>query len=81
MAGHVFAGYAAGDVVAAMTYDAFSEVGLLPAAQALSVPSVDPRVVALLTSGLTASIGEHWARKQASSTGLKYRHESTFASS
>lgn len=37
----------------------FSEYSLLPAKTATPVPAVVPDVVALLTSGLTASIGDH----------------------
>lgn len=47
-----------GDAVAQMTYGAFSEWGVVPARHALPVPAVAPEIVALLTSGLTASIGE-----------------------
>jgi len=46
-----------GDAVAQMAYGAFSEWGAAPARHALRVPSAAPEVVALLTSGLTASIG------------------------
>ena len=40
-----------------MAYGAFSEWGVMPARHALPVPEPAPEVVALLTSGLTASIG------------------------
>lgn len=40
-----------------MAYGAFGEWGVVPARHALPVPAVAPEVVALLTSGLTASIG------------------------
>ena len=46
-----------GDAVAQMAYGAFSEWGVVPARHALPVPEPAPEVVALLTSGLTASIG------------------------
>lgn len=46
-----------GDAVAQMAYGAFSEWGVVPARHALPVPETAPEVVALLTSGLTASIG------------------------
>ena len=46
-----------GDAVAQMAYGAFSEWGVVPARHALPVPEPAPQVVALLTSGLTASIG------------------------
>ncbi len=51
------AGFAVGDPVAQMAYGAFAEWGAAPARHALRVPSAAPEVVALLTSGLTASIG------------------------
>lgn len=40
-----------------MAYGAFSEWGVVPAKHALPVPVLAPEVIALLTSGLTASIG------------------------
>eukprot|EP00899_Mesostigma_viride_P023429 jgi/Mesvir1/4270/Mv22230-RA.1 len=45
-----------GDAVAAMTYGAFAEYLLLPAKHVIPVPACSPQVVALLTSGLTASL-------------------------
>lgn len=44
-------------MVAEMAYGAFSEWGTLSAKHALPVPVLAPEVIALLTSGLTASIG------------------------
>ena len=41
-----------------MSYGSFSDYQLIPAKQAMPVPVVAPEIVALLTSGLTASIGE-----------------------
>lgn len=43
--------------MAEMAYGAFSEWGVVPAKHALPVPVLAPEVIALLTSGLTASIG------------------------
>ena len=40
-----------------MAYGAFSEWGVVQAKHALPVPVIAPQIVALLTSGLTASIG------------------------
>ena len=51
------AGLRVGDPVAEMAYGAFSEWGVVPAKHALPVPVLAPEVIALLTSGLTASIG------------------------
>lgn len=59
---NVLTGIQPGSAVASFSYDAFSEWGLLPANQALPVPDIRPEVVALLTSGLTASIGEAQAK-------------------
>ena len=47
-----------GDPVACMSYGSFSDYQLIPAKLAMPVPVVAPEIVALLTSGLTASIGE-----------------------
>ena len=47
-----------GQPVAELAYGAFSEWALVPARHALPVPVLAPEIVALLTSGLTASIGE-----------------------
>lgn len=52
-----WAGLKVGDPVAEMAYGAFSEWGVVQAKHALPVPVVAPQIVALLTSGLTASIG------------------------
>ena len=52
------AGVQVGDPVACMSYGSFSDYQLIPARQAMPVPVVAPEIVALLTSGLTASIGE-----------------------
>lgn len=46
-----------GDPVAELAYGAFAEWGVVRAKHALPVPVLAPEVVALLTSGLTASIG------------------------
>lgn len=50
-------GLKVGDCVADLTFGAFSEWGILSEKMALPVPTCAPQVVALLTSGLTASIG------------------------
>ncbi len=47
-----------GQPVAELAYGAFSEWAVMPARYALPVPVLAPEIVALLTSGLTASIGE-----------------------
>ena len=57
MAAHA-AGVQVGDPVACMSYGSFSDYQLIPAKQAMPVPVVAPEIVALLTSGLTASIGD-----------------------
>ncbi|KAF5830042.1 hypothetical protein DUNSADRAFT_15083 [Dunaliella salina] len=49
-------GFSVGDPVATLSYDGFAEFGIAAANQALKVPRACPEVVALLTSGLTASI-------------------------
>eukprot|EP00198_Chlamydomonas_reinhardtii_P006628 XP_001695964.1 NADPH:quinone oxidoreductase [Chlamydomonas reinhardtii] len=49
-------GFRPGDCVAALSYGSFSEYGIESARTALPVPCVAPELVALLTSGLTASI-------------------------
>lgn len=46
-----------GDAVAEMTFGGFADYAVLPARQALPIPHPGPEMVALLTSGLTASIG------------------------
>ncbi len=43
--------------MAELSFGTFSEWGILPEKLALSVPACSPEIVALLTSGLTASIG------------------------
>lgn len=50
------AGMPAGTPLALMEYGAFSEYGTAQAARAMRVPCPTPEVLALLTSGLTASI-------------------------
>eukprot|EP00891_Asterochloris_glomerata_P004125 jgi/Astpho2/4125/e_gw1.00063.43.1_t len=45
-----------GDPVACMSYGSFSDYQLISTRQAMPVPVVAPEIVALLTSGLTASI-------------------------
>ncbi len=52
------AGVSVGDAVATLTYDGFAEWALTPAKLALQVPRATADMVPLLTSGLTASIGE-----------------------
>ncbi|KAG1673072.1 hypothetical protein FOA52_013141 [Chlamydomonas sp. UWO 241] len=49
-------GFVPGDAVASLTYDGFGEWAALPAKLALKVPRASADVVAMLTSGLTASI-------------------------
>jgi len=56
--GSVCAGLRVGQPVAELAYGAFSEWAVVPARYALPVPVVAPEIVALLTSGLTASIGD-----------------------
>ncbi|GJN33785.1 hypothetical protein PR202_gb22408 [Eleusine coracana subsp. coracana] len=46
-----------GTPVALMTFGSYAEFTLVPAKHLLPVPRPDPEVVAMLTSGLTASIG------------------------
>ena len=46
-----------GQPVAELAYGAFSEWAVVPAKHVLAVPVLAPEIVALLTSGLTASIG------------------------
>ncbi|GAB4818806.1 hypothetical protein N2152v2_005852 [Parachlorella kessleri] len=50
-------GLAVGQPVAAMTYQGFAEYAAMDAKHALPLPRAAPEMVALLTSGLTASIG------------------------
>ena len=52
------AGLKVGQPVAELAYGAFSEWAVVPARHALPVPVLAPEIVALLTSGLTASIGD-----------------------
>lgn len=47
-----------GDCVAELSFGTFSEWGILSEKLALPVPACSPEIVALLTSGLTASIGK-----------------------
>ena len=47
-----------GDSVAQVSYGTYCEWGLVPVKEALPVPACAPEIVALLTSGMTASIGE-----------------------
>ena len=47
-----------GQPVAELAYGAFSEWAVVSARHALPVPVLAPEIVALLTSGLTASIGQ-----------------------
>ena len=55
---HLRAGVCVGDAVAEMTFSGFADYAVLPARQALPIPHPGPEMIALLTSGLTASIGE-----------------------
>uniref|UniRef100_A0A7R9V375 Enoyl reductase (ER) domain-containing protein n=1 Tax=Chlamydomonas euryale TaxID=1486919 RepID=A0A7R9V375_9CHLO len=65
------AGFAVGDCAATLTYDGFAEWSVLPAKRAIKVPRASADVVALLTSGLTASIAlEESARLQKGETVL-----------
>lgn len=52
-----YADVCVGDAVAEMTFGGFADYAVLPARQALPIPHPGPEMVALLTSGLTASIG------------------------
>lgn len=54
----IVTGLSAGDSVAVMSYGCFSEFVTVPATMAIPIPAPLPQIVALLTSGLTASIGE-----------------------
>ncbi|KAG2501548.1 hypothetical protein HYH03_000055 [Edaphochlamys debaryana] len=64
-------GFVPGDAMAALSYGSFSEYGIEPARTALPVPCVAPEIVALLTSGLTASIAlEEAGRIKAGETVL-----------
>jgi NADPH:quinone reductase-like Zn-dependent oxidoreductase len=56
-------GLAVGSPVATMTYGGFSEYALLPTKHVLRVPACSAATVALLTSGLTASLGLEQARR------------------
>lgn len=49
-------GVAVGQPVASMTYGGFAEASVVPAQHLLPAPRASPEVLALLTSGLTASI-------------------------
>lgn len=49
-------GWSAGSPVATLTYGGFSDFALEPASRCLPVPEATPETLALLTSGLTASI-------------------------
>lgn len=55
---HFTTGFSVGDAVATLTYDGFAEWALTPAKVALRVPRATLDMIPLLTSGLTASIGE-----------------------
>jgi hypothetical protein len=48
-----------GQAVASLQYGQFAEWGVEAAKRLLPVPAASREVVALLVSGLTASIGEH----------------------
>ena len=47
-----------GQPIAELGYGCFSDWGLVSAKAAIPVPKPAPEIVALLTSGLTASVGE-----------------------
>lgn len=65
------AGLTVGQPVATMQYGGFSEYTVLPAKVCIAVPRASPAVVALLTSGLTASISlERTARLRPGETVL-----------
>ena len=51
-------GLKVGDCVAELSFGTFSEWGIVSEKLAMPVPTCSPEIVALLTSGLTASIGE-----------------------
>ena len=51
------AGLSVGQPIAELAYGAFSEWAVVNAKHALPVPILAPEIIALLTSGLTASIG------------------------
>ncbi|KAJ4847423.1 hypothetical protein Tsubulata_036301 [Turnera subulata] len=53
-----------GTPAAVMTYGSFAEFTVVPAKNILPVPRPDPEVVAMLTSGLTASIALEKARME-----------------
>lgn len=55
--GEGVSGMQVGQPVAEMGYGCFSDWGVLPASSAIPVATPAPEIVALLTSGLTASIG------------------------
>uniref|UniRef100_A0A0C9S9S3 TSA: Wollemia nobilis Ref_Wollemi_Transcript_6723_2396 transcribed RNA sequence n=1 Tax=Wollemia nobilis TaxID=56998 RepID=A0A0C9S9S3_9CONI len=59
-------GLSIGAPVAAMTFGAYAEFTEIPAKHLIPVPKPDPEVVAMLTSGLTASIGLEQAGKMES---------------
>lgn len=52
-------GLKVGDCVAELSFGTFSEWGIVSEKLALPVPTCSPEMVALLTSGLTASIGKN----------------------
>eukprot|EP00249_Psilotum_nudum_P024809 c29298_g1_i3 orf=333-2243(+) len=55
-----------GSPVAVISFGAFAEFALVPAAHVIPVPTVTPEVVAMLTSGLTALIGLEQAGRMGS---------------
>lgn len=55
--GLLIAGLKVGDAVAEMSFGAYSEWAVVEQKFAIPVPTCSPEIVALLTSGLTASIG------------------------
>jgi NADPH:quinone reductase-like Zn-dependent oxidoreductase/short-subunit dehydrogenase len=62
---------AVGQPVATMQFGGFAEYAIVPAKQAMPVPRAAPEIVALLTSGLTASIAlEQAARLESNETVL-----------
>ena len=64
------AGLAVGQPVASMNYMGFAEYAVLGAKHALPLPRATPQMVALLTSGLTASIGGWLAVSSSTDGGL-----------
>jgi len=64
--GDLVEGLAIGAPVAAMSFGAYAEFSVVPAKHVIPVPRLIPEAVAMLTSGLTASIGLEQAGKMES---------------